>query len=495
MAESSIIKVIGVGGGGGNAVSHMYRMGIKGVDFYICNTDIQALTLSPVPHKIQIGAKLTGGLGAGANPEVGRNAALENKQEIREILSHNTKMLFITSGMGGGTGTGAAPVIAEIAKELGILTVGIVTAPFEFEGKPKQNRAQNGIDDLRKHCDCVIVILNDRLRNVYGKASAKEAFKQADNVLARAAKSIAEIITVAGTINVDFEDVRTVMKDAGAAVMGSAVAEGENRARRAAEAAISSPLLNNTNIYGAKYILLCVVVGDEDTFQMEELEIITAYIQEQAGDNAEVIYGQAADENLGDSISVTIIATGFDDKTEHLNIDHKRTIDLGANIKKSYTPYAYTPPPINKPTYTPPTVQQYKADDDDFFDKPTSKDVNHTVSNKNVVDKIIYGLDDSYHDSADYEKKKKMMSSTDGSNWPTDSSYIVKKNSAKDLGKTIAEMNDEDMKELREVPAYMRKNVTLTSSQSTQSSEHSRLKIDENNDLIGGNKFLHDNVD
>ncbi|TAF32753.1 MAG: cell division protein FtsZ [Cytophagales bacterium] len=489
---SSIIKVIGVGGGGGNAVNHMYKMGIRGVDFFICNTDIQALALSPIPNKIQIGRNLTQGLGAGANPEKGRNAALESKEELREILSHNTKMLFITSGMGGGTGTGAAPVIAEVSRELGILTVGIVTAPFEFEGKPKQSRAQDGIDELRKYCDCVIVILNDRLRDVYGKASIKEAFRQADNVLARAAKSIAEIITVAGTINVDFEDVRTVMKEAGAAVMGSSVAEGENRARRAAEAAISSPLLNNTNIYGAKYILLCVVVGNDEDFQMEELEIITAYVQEQAGDNAEVIYGQAIDENLGDSISVTIIATGFENKTAHLTIDHNRTIDLGPVVKKTVPSYTYTPPVIPKNPVVNTSLASSASDDEDFFDK-THKE----QASKNAVDKIIYGLDDSYQESELDKKKRLTLMGGINTTLPltNDDLYAHKKAPQKDMGKTIAEMNDDDLKELRDVPAYMRRKLPMPVSKNIYDEGLSRLKIDENNDLIGGNKFLHDNVD
>lgn len=310
----SIIKVIGVGGGGSNAVNHMFRQGIQGVEFFVCNTDAQALEMSPVPNKVQIGADLTEGLGAGAHPEVGRDAALETKEEIRDMLSKNTRMVFITAGMGGGTGTGAAPVIAEIARNLGILTVGIVTMPFNFEGKPKSKRAEEGIAELRKHCDTVLVIINDKIREVYGKATMKEAFGQADNVLTRAAKSIAEIITVAGNINVDFEDVKTVMKDSGAAVMGSATCEGENRARRAVEGAITSPLLNNTNIHGAKYILLSIVVGDEDDFQMDELEEITTYVQEQAGEDCEVIFGQATDESLGKAINVTIIATGFEAK-------------------------------------------------------------------------------------------------------------------------------------------------------------------------------------
>ncbi len=245
VTNKSIIKVIGVGGGGSNAVNYMYKKGIKGVEFIVCNTDVQALNLSPIPAKLQIGADLTEGLGAGANPEKGREAALESKNEIKDLLSNGTKMIFITAGMGGGTGTGAAPVIAEIARELGILTVAIVTTPFSFEGGKKMKQAEQGIASIKKNCDTVIVISNDRLREIYGNLKMSEAFAQADNVLANAAKSIAEIITEEGDVNVDFEDVKTVMRNSGAAVMGSAKTEGDNRALRAAQEALTSPLLNN----------------------------------------------------------------------------------------------------------------------------------------------------------------------------------------------------------------------------------------------------------
>src|SRR5688572_13854205 len=306
----SIIKVIGVGGGGSNAVNHMYKQGIKDVEFIVCNTDNQALSNSPIPHKLQIGANLTEGLGCGANPEVGKNAALESKEQIREMLV-GTKMLFVTAGMGGGTGTGAAPVIAKIARDMDILTVGIVTAPFSFEGKKKAVQAEIGIEELRKTCDTVLVILNDKLREIYGNLSIGQAFAQADNILTTAAKSIAEIITLAGYVNVDFQDVRTVMLNAGAAVMGSAETRGENRARKAAEGALSSPLLDNRDIMGAKKILLSIISGEEAELQMDELTEITEYIQSQAGDEAEMIFGHGVDPDLGDRIRVTVIATGF----------------------------------------------------------------------------------------------------------------------------------------------------------------------------------------
>src|SRR4051812_8050954 len=306
----SIIKVIGVGGGGSNAVNHMYKQGIKDVEFVVCNTDNQALNLSPVPIKLQIGANLTEGLGCGANPDVGRNAALESKDQIREMLT-GTRMVFITAGMGGGTGTGAAPVIAKIAKDMDILTVGIVTAPFSFEGKKKMMQGEMGIEAFRQCCDTVLVILNDKLREIFGTLSIGQAFAQADNVLTTAAKGIAEIITLAGYVNVDFQDVRTVMLNAGAAVMGSSETRGENRARKSAEGALASPLLDNRDIMGAKKILLSIISGVEAELQMDELTEITEYIQSQAGDEAEMIFGHGVDSDLGDRIRVTVIATGF----------------------------------------------------------------------------------------------------------------------------------------------------------------------------------------
>src|SRR5690606_2696269 len=306
----SIIKVIGVGGGGSNAVNHMFNQGIKDVEFVVCNTDAQALDLSPVPSKLQIGANLTEGLGCGANPEIGKAAALESKDQIRELLQ-GTKMVFITAGMGGGTGTGAAPVIAKIAKDMDILTVGIVTVPFSWEGKKKTLQAQIGIDELRQNCDTVLTILNDKLRDIYGNLPIGQAFAQADNVLTTGAKGIAEIITLAGYVNVDFQDVRAVMLNAGAAVMGMSETRGENRARRAAEEALASPLLDNRDIHGAKKILLSIISGTEAELSMDELSEITEYIQAEAGDEAEMIFGHGVDYELGDRIRVTVIATGF----------------------------------------------------------------------------------------------------------------------------------------------------------------------------------------
>ena len=288
--QSSIIKVVGVGGGGSNAVNHMFSQGIDGVDFLVCNTDQQALDISPVPHKIQLGSTLTEGRGAGSIPEVGKNAAIENIDQIREILKTNTKMVFITAGMGGGTGTGAAPIIAEAAKELGILTVGIVTLPFAFEGRKRKLQASEGIKEIKQYVDTLLVINNDKLREIYGNLSVGAAFDHADNVLTTASKGIAEIITRIGYINVDFEDVRTVMSEGGVAIMGSAAAGGENRAITAVEHALTSPLLNDNNILGAKYILLNISFGTEELL-MDEISDITDYIQDEAGESADINFG------------------------------------------------------------------------------------------------------------------------------------------------------------------------------------------------------------
>ena len=326
--KSSIIKVIGVGGGGGNAVNHMYRQGITGVDFIICNTDAQALELSPIPSKIQLGASLTEGMGAGSIPEVGKNSAIENIEELKQILGANTKMLFITAGMGGGTGTGASPIIAKAAREMGILTVGIVTTPFTFEGKRRKTQAEEGLEELKKQVDSFLVISNDRLRQIYGNLTMSAAFAQADNILTTAAKGIAEIITVPGYINVDFKDVRTVMQESGVAIMGSASAEGDDRALNAVRGALASPLLKDNEIEGARYILLNISSGNKEV-TMDEVSVITDFIQEEAGLAADLIWGNCIDENLGDALLVTIIATGFQTSEE-------RARNKQAEPKKKY---------------------------------------------------------------------------------------------------------------------------------------------------------------
>jgi len=311
--KSSIIKVVGVGGGGSNAVNYMYSLNIEGVNFIICNTDAQAIAQSRVPNKVQLGPHLTQGLGAGANPDIGRQATEESLEEIRQILEVNTKMVFVTAGMGGGTGTGGAPIIAKICKDLGILTVGIVTTPFSYEGRKRQIQAEEGIENLKQYVDTLLVISNDKLRHQYGNLKMKEAFAKADNVLATAAKCITDVINSTGQINVDFADVCTVMRNGGVAILGSAAAEGENRAQRAIEEALNSPLLNDNEIRGAKWILININSAEgEHEFTMDEVDIIQNHLLSQAGEHSDVILGLGYDHALGANIGITIIATGFE---------------------------------------------------------------------------------------------------------------------------------------------------------------------------------------
>ena len=323
--QSSIIKVIGVGGGGGNAVNYMYSLGIEGVDFVVCNTDSQALALSPIPNKIQLGPHLTQGLGAGANPEIGKQASEESFEDITKILKVNTKMAFITAGMGGGTGTGGAPVVAKICRDLGILTVGIVTMPFTYEGRKRMKQAQEGIDRMREHVDTILIISNDKLRQQFGNLPFTQAFAKADDVLSTAAKCITDVINTTGQINVDFADVCTVMKNGGVAILGAAAVAGENRALHAVEQALNSPLLNDNDINGAKWLLLNITsAAGEFEHTMDEAEAIQAYVQQQAGDNCDVILGMGHDPNLEDRIAVTVIATGFNHKEIPADIPVKR---------------------------------------------------------------------------------------------------------------------------------------------------------------------------
>jgi cell division protein FtsZ len=325
--QSNVIKVIGVGGGGSNAINHMFKQGIKGVDFIVCNTDSQALDNSSVPNKIQLGVHLTEGLGAGANPDVGHQSAIESVAEIEKVLDRNTKMVFITAGMGGGTGTGAAPVIAQLAKERDILTVGIVTLPFLFEGKVRQEQALIGIEKLRKQVDSLIVINNNKLREVYGNLGFKAGFSKADEVLATASRGIAEVITHHYTQNIDLRDAKTVLYNSGTAIMGSSVSSGENRAKEGIVSALDSPLLNDNKITGAKNVLLLIVSGTNE-ITIDEIAEINEHIQSEAGSNANIIMGVGEDETLGDAIAVTIIATGFDveQQNEIVNVEPKKII-------------------------------------------------------------------------------------------------------------------------------------------------------------------------
>ncbi|PCI31889.1 MAG: cell division protein FtsZ [Flavobacteriaceae bacterium] len=355
--KSNVIKVIGIGGGGSNAVNHMYSLGIKGVDFVICNTDAQALDSSPIPNKIQLGVTLTEGLGAGANPEVGEEAARESIEDIKTMLGTHTKMVFLTVGMGGGTGTGAAPVIAKVAREMDLLTIGIVTMPFTFEGKRRNDQAADGIDKLRGFVDSLVVINNNKLREVYGNLGFKAGFSKADEVLSTAARGIAEVITHHYTQNIDLRDAKTVLSNSGTAILGSATASGENRAEQAISSALDSPLLNDNKITGAKNVLLLIVSGS-DEITIDEIGEINDFIQDEAKSNVNIIMGVGEDETLGDAIAVTIVATGFNKDQQHeiSNVEAKKiihTLEDEQGVTYNFGKESPISTPITTPIATP----------------------------------------------------------------------------------------------------------------------------------------------
>lgn len=367
--QSNVIKVIGVGGGGSNAINHMFKQGIKGVDFVVCNTDSQALQNSPVPNKIQLGVSLTEGLGAGANPEVGQQSAIESIAEIEKMLDSNTKMVFITAGMGGGTGTGAAPVIAQLAKERDILTVGIVTIPFQFEGKVRSEQALAGVERLRKQVDSLVVINNNKLREVYGNLGFKAGFSKADEVLATASRGIAEVITHHYTQNIDLKDAKTVLSNSGTAIMGSATASGSDRAKQAISSALDSPLLNDNKITGAKNVLLLIVSGTDEANEItiDEIGEINDFIQSEAGYNANIIMGVGEEEALGEAISVTVIATGFniEQQAEIVNTEPKKIIHSLEDEQKivhELLNKTIASLPVNEPIFESPIEAEVKAD-------------------------------------------------------------------------------------------------------------------------------------
>lgn len=383
--QSNVIKVIGVGGGGSNAINHMFQQGIKGVDFVICNTDSQALQNSAVPNKIQLGVSLTEGLGAGANPEIGQQSAIESIIEIEKMLDSNTKMVFITAGMGGGTGTGAAPVIAQLAKEREILTVGIVTIPFQFEGKVRYEQAMNGVERLRKNVDSLIVINNNKLREVYGNLGFKSGFSKADEVLATAARGIAEVITNHYALNIDLRDAKTVLSNSGTAIMGSATATGETRAKDAIVAALDSPLLNDNKIAGAKNVLLLIVFGTTE-ITMDEMGEINEYIQSEAGYSANIIMGAGEDANLGEAVSVTIIATGF-------NVEQQAGI-VNAEPQKIIHSLEEEQKLVHDLTAK--TIHNITVDNPIFETAPEVKnDISNPFDDEVATDKVVYALEDA----------------------------------------------------------------------------------------------------
>jgi len=391
--KSNVIKVIGVGGGGSNAIKHMFQQGIKGVDFVICNTDSQALENSPVPNKIQLGVTLTEGLGAGANPEVGERAAQESIEEVRAMLDTNTKMVFITAGMGGGTGTGAAPVIAQIARELEILTVGIVTTPFNFEGKARNEQAQVGIEKFRRQVDSLIIINNNKLREVYGNLGFKAGFSKADEVLATASRGIAEVITHHYTQNIDLRDAKTVLSNSGTAIMGSAQSTGANRAQEGIIKALDSPLLNDNKITGAKNVLLLIVSGSEE-ITIDEIGEINDLIQVEAGGGANIIMGVGEDESLGDSIAVTVIATGFDKEQQHeiSNTEAKRIIHTLEDEQRASTVLQETTQVVpGKIIMDLGTVEEEKVDLDNAFAKAEPSQTTEVIKPEEPV-RIVHTL-------------------------------------------------------------------------------------------------------
>jgi cell division protein FtsZ len=555
--QSSIIKVIGVGGGGGNAVNHMYKQGISGVDFIVCNTDAQALELSPIPNKVQLGISLTEGMGAGADPDVGENSAIESIEDIKRMLGTNTKMLFITAGMGGGTGTGASPVLAKAAKELGILTVAIITTPFTFEGKRRRSQAEEGLSELRKYVDSYLVISNDRLREIFGNLTMTAAFAKADDILTTAAKGIAEIITIPGYVNVDFKDVRTVMNDSGVAIMGNAIAEGEDRALRAVEGALASPLLKDNEIEGARYILLNITSGTKEV-TMDEVAIITDYIQEKAGLSADLIWGNCIDENFEDELSVTIIATGFQTSEERdkERENTKVSMPLTAEPVNSFvrpvsqvtpkeapatnsfvTPVQRvdTPAPSSN-TSTPNNLQS------DLFTSPRNVAQQQVAVEEPQVIRHDLGFEGGYEEEAafgdsDFQLKTspsvfqfQMPTVFDSYTAPSASNYdetptfsssttnervevpqveeeqvsfedqLVRTKERilrlKELSMKLKSSNG--LHELENEPAYKRKQMSLEDTPHSSQSQVSRFTLsfeDGNTEIRPNNSFLHDNVD
>ncbi len=522
--ENSIIKVIGVGGGGSNAVNHMFRLGIKGVDFIVCNTDRQALDKSPVQNKIQLGAVSTKGLGAGSIPGVGRDAALESIDEIKSYLGSNTQMVFITAGLGGGTGTGAAPVIASIARELGILTVGIVTIPFTFEGKKRRAQAEAGLEEMKKYVDTLLVIGNDKLREIYGNLKMSEAFEHADDVLTGAAKSIAEIISLHMHINVDFNDVKTVMKESGVAVMGSAVASGERRALHAVEQALNSPLLNDNDISGARHVLLNIMSGSDD-IDMDEFGEITDFIQDAAGGTAELITGYGTDPSLGDNVSVTIIATGFKTKQttgfEAPVFTERKIVSLDEKVAE---------PPVQEVVQTSivdeiqknepfvymkeePVIEEViEPTIDELTESNEKEEMTLTVTSieepaKEEVTEITTSPLEFTFNSVNAEAEKAAINEISQTPSSSVQETISREEQIKLAQERIRKLKEitlkmkspEGLAALEKQTAFERKNIVLENKTHSTESSVSRYTLSEGEDkkieIRPNNSFLHDNVD
>lgn len=468
--EKSIIKVIGVGGGGSNAVSFMYRQGIIGVDFAICNTDNQSLELSPVPTKIQLGPDLTEGRGAGSKPDVGKQACIESVEDVRSFLSDGTKMLFVTAGMGGGTGTGAAPIIAGLAREMNILTVGIVTLPFVFEGKRRSTFAVEGLAEMKANVDALIVISNDKLRDIHGNLMISEAFSKADNILTTAAKGIAEIITVPGYINVDFEDVNTVMRDSGVAIMGTSIAEGPNRAIDAVTSALNSPLLEDNDISGAEHILLNISSGSNEV-TMDEISQITDYVQEKSGYGTDLIWGNCTDETLGEKISITVIATGFDNRKKSTRVVETNQKSIQLKLEEPAEPKSEE---VIKVNLDEPVINTIEFESENFKINPQEQ-----VSGKGdepFVKKVEKAIEEEIRPRHDRVFRKRELNARPN---------LLKLNSLPAI------------MQLENVPAYERRGVVLEEVAHSSEFPQSRWMIsnDDDTEIRRENRFLHDNVD
>ena len=468
--EGSIIKVLGVGGGGSNAVTHMFKQGIVGVDFAICNTDNQSMELSPVPTKMQLGPTLTEGRGAGSKPQIGKQACIESIEEVKRFLEDDTKMLFITAGMGGGTGTGAAPIIAKAAQELNILTVGIVTLPFTFEGRRRTSQGREGLEELKKNVDTLIVISNDKLRQIHGNLSLSEAFAQADNILTTAAKGIAEIITVPGYVNVDFEDVNTVMRNSGVAIMGTAEVEGEDRAKRAVDAALNSPLLEENDIRGAQHILVNITSGTREV-TMDEIFEITEFVQEEAGYGTDLIWGNCYDEKLGEKLAVTVIATGFEQGKEGKPKSSSQKIVVSLDDEKEQEKNGIYD--LGYSEEKDPKTQTYEFED-----------IRSNIQNY----KKQYSYDEPYVKNNDKEKLEEEKKK-----------YLDKEKHRRDTLRNVdlKLSNPKNVIDLEKEPAYLRRNVQLDDVPHSSDEMTSKWSIsdEEEPELLKGNSFLHDNVD
>jgi len=488
--EPSIIKIIGVGGGGSNAVTHMFKQGIVGVDYAICNTDKQAMELSPVPNKITMGMALTEGRGAGSKPSVGKQACIESIDDIRLFLEDGTKMVFITAGMGGGTGTGAAPIIAKTAMEMGILTVGIVTLPFTFEGRTRVGNGMEGLEELRRSVDCLVVISNDKLRQIHGNLSISQAFSQADNILCTAAKGIAEIITVAGYVNVDFEDVNTVMRGSGVAIMGTAASEGENRATRAVDEALNSPLLEENSIHGAKNILVNITSGAKEA-TMDEIFEITEFVQREAGNDSNLIWGNCYDERLGDKIAVTIIATGFESSHRYHTVSgvqqrqnqapERQVVHLDEDEKKPQ-PSLFTI--TSDEEYRP--VEEKAAPTLEFgFEE--IRDVVETMRRTTGNEPFVARPQEE--DISPEERRRRIEEAQ------------RRRDEARNRQLNVVKLNSpQTIIDLESQPAYLRKNVNLDDLPESRETggglSNWTISLEEEPELrFGGNSFLHDNVD